>query len=389
MQSFVTAPKTPVPPRWRFEFMKHRRVWIFVSLSLIVGSLGWWAFGPPPNLGIEFAGGSQLTLRFQREPDRTALRSALSQADLRAQLQQIGADEENTLIVRVPSLKDRDADPVLLVQEAIDRELQPNLDRWQDLNRLGGLGLEELLREAGFEESVIDSAVSSLRRARLEVGVFESWEQVAIQTSLQPNVQDVLETETRLGQYSVLATSMVSPQVSGEMRDRGLLAVVSALLAMLVYIWLRFEIAFGIGAIMASLHDVIVAAGLFVAAGLEVDLTTVAALLTLVGYSVNDTVVVFDRVRENRSIHPTLDPVKLLDLSLNQTLTRTLATSGTTLLAALPLLVLGGEALRGFSFLIVVGVVVGTYSTIYIAGPFALWWQENTRRRASSAAAGE
>jgi preprotein translocase subunit SecF len=161
-----------------------------------------------------------------------------------------------------------------------------------------------------------------------------------------------------------------------ELRQKGILAVVLSLLGMLAYIWLRFELRFGIGALMASIHDVLVALGLFALFGYEFNLTTIAAFLTLVGYSVNDTVVIFDRVRENMNASPSEPLVHVMNRSLNETLSRTVLTSGTTLLAAGALFVLGGDVLRGFSFVLAIGVIVGTYSSIYIASPFALLWEQ-------------
>jgi preprotein translocase SecF subunit len=151
---------------------------------------------------------------------------------------------------------------------------------------------------------------------------------------------------------------------------------------MLAYIWIRFELHFGIGALVASFHDVLIVLGFFTLAGFEFNLTTIAGFLTLVGYSVNDTVVVFDRVRENLRQGPRGDLAEVMNRSINQTLSRTLLTGGTTLLATGALLFLGGEVLRGFAFIIVVGILVGTYSSIYIASPFALWWDTTFGRRA-------
>jgi preprotein translocase SecF subunit len=158
---------------------------------------------------------------------------------------------------------------------------------------------------------------------------------------------------------------------------------------MLAYIWMRFELRYGVGAVVATFHDVLITLGLFTVAGLEFNLTTIAGFLTLVGYSVNDSVVVFDRVRENlrQNRRGTLEQV--MNESLNQTLSRTVLTSGTTLLVVGCLLVLGGDVLRGFAFILTIGVVVGTYSSIYIASPLALVWvrwfgaEARSRRRAA------
>ena len=164
-----------------------------------------------------------------------------------------------------------------------------------------------------------------------------------------------------------------------------MLAVLASMLGMLVYIWVRFELRFGIGALAAAVHDVLVTLGLFAFAGFEFNLTTVAAFLTLVGYSVNDTVVVFDRVRENMRRSRRTPLLEVMNQSLNQTLSRTILTGGTTLTACLALMILGGEVLRGFAFILFVGVIVGTYSSIYIASPFALLWEQVLRPRGAGA----
>ena len=150
---------------------------------------------------------------------------------------------------------------------------------------------------------------------------------------------------------------------------------------MMGYIWWRFELRFGLGALAALVHDVIIALGLYVAFGYEFDVTSIAAFLTVVGYSVNDSVVIFDRVRENLRRSRRDGLVEVINHSLNQTLSRTLLTSGTTLLAVTTLFIFGGDVLRGFSFVLMIGVIVGTYSSIFIASPTVLLWERFRRRR--------
>src|SRR3954466_15145283 len=148
-----------------------------------------------------------------------------------------------------------------------------------------------------------------------------------------------------------------------------------SLLGMLVYIWIRFELRFGIGAVMASVHDVVVTLLFYWAFGYEFNLTTIAAFLTLIGYSMNDTVVIFDRMRENMRKTRRKPLIEVMNDSINQTLSRTIMTSGLTFLTVLSLLILGGDVLRGFAFVMTVGIIVGTYSSIYVASPFALLWE--------------
>jgi len=164
----------------------------------------------------------------------------------------------------------------------------------------------------------------------------------------------------------------VGGTVSGELVEKGVIAVALALGMMLIYIWLRFEWQFSVGAIIALIHDVIITLGMFAVTRLEFNLPTIAAILTIVGYSMNDTVVVYDRVRENLRKFKQKPLAELLDVSINDTLTRTIMTSGTTLLALLALVVFGGAVLRGFTLAMIWGVVIGTYSSIFVASPFLM-----------------
>jgi len=173
-------------------------------------------------------------------------------------------------------------------------------------------------------------------------------------------------------------TEFVGPKVSSELVEAGVEAVLLALGAMLIYIWFRFEWQFGVGAVVALAHDVIMTIGIFSLLGLEFNLSTVAAILTIAGYSINDTVVVYDRVRENLRKYKAMGLGELINLSLNETLSRTLLTSFTTLIALLVLFFFGGEVIKGFSFAMIWGVVVGTYSSIFIATPLLIYM--NLRR---------
>ena len=179
-------------------------------------------------------------------------------------------------------------------------------------------------------------------------------------------------------------TEFVGPKVSEELLWDGIYAVTAAILAILVYIWFRFEWQFGFGAVVALIHDVLSTIGIFALLGLEFNLSTVAAILTIAGYSINDTVVVYDRVRENLRRYKTLPLPDLLNKSVNETLSRTVMTSLTTLLALFALYFLGGEVIRGFSFAMIWGVIIGTYSSICLAVPLLLYM--NVQRRTTASA---
>ncbi len=170
------------------------------------------------------------------------------------------------------------------------------------------------------------------------------------------------------------STEVVGPTVQGELIQKGIEAVVGAILAVLIYIWFRFEWQFAIGAVVALIHDVVLTIGIFSLLRIEFGLPVVAAILTIVGYSLNDTVVVYDRIRENLRKFKKMDLVDLLNRSINETLSRTILTSVTTLIALLALYIFGGEVIRGFTFAMIWGVIVGTYSSVFIASPVLLYF---------------
>jgi len=175
-----------------------------------------------------------------------------------------------------------------------------------------------------------------------------------------------------IGDFFVRNTEVVGSQVSGELRRKGLMSVALALIMVLGYIWFRFEWQFGLGAVMALAHDVILTIGVFSLTQIEFNLTIIAAILTIVGYSLNDTVIVYDRIRENLRKYKKMPLPDVLNIAINDTLSRTILTSMTTLLALIALYVLGGSALKGFSFAMIWGVFVGTYSSIFVASPLLL-----------------
>ena len=199
--------------------------------------------------------------------------------------------------------------------------------------------------------------------AMIRIQTQDETESVTPETLAQ--VEEALQGHDSSLQFT--SVESVGPKVSGELVQDAILAVLAALGAVLVYIWLRFEWQFALGAVAALIHDIILTIGVFVVLQLRFDLTTIAALLTIVGYSLNDTVVVFDRVRENLIRFKQRPIEEVIDLSLNETLTRTLMTSFTTLIALISLFVLGGDVLRGFVFAMIWGVFVGTWSSVYVA----------------------
>lgn len=222
------------------------------------------------------------------------------------------------------------------------------------------------------------SQLGRLNLGDVQIQEFGSPNEVLIRIEQQDGGEDkqqdaIAKVKASLGEdVEYRRVEVVGPKVSGELIQSGIFAVVAAILAVMVYIWFRFEWQFSVGAVLALLHDVFITIGLFSALQLEFNLSIIAALLTIVGYSLNDTVVVFDRIRENLRKYKKMQLEELLDLSINDTLSRTVLTSVTTMIALLALYIFGGEVIRGFTFAMIWGVIIGTYSSIFIASPLLL-----------------
>ena len=235
---------------------------------------------------------------------------------------------------------------------------------------LGPLNLGSFQVQEIRSADIAATEPSNVVMIRTEAPTGEGDEAEAAVQSQVNNILDALRAE--FGEIETRRQEAVGPKVSGELLRDGVTALVVALFLMLLYIWFRFEWQFSIGAVMALVHDVILTVGMFSITQFEFNLSTIAALLTIVGYSMNDTVVVYDRVREELRRYKKLPVLKVIDMALNRTLSRTLLTSGTTLLALFAIFFLGGEVLRGFSFAMIWGVFVGTYSSIFIASALLL-----------------
>ena len=241
----------------------------------------------------------------------------------------------------------------------------------------GGI-LIETRSPVAADIAAMRSAVSSIGLGDVSLQEFGDVRDVLIRVEAQPGDEqeqmaaaDAVKAAlgAAVGELEYRRVEFVGPKVSAELVADGVIAVLLALAAMLVYIWLRFEWQFGVGALVALTHDVILTLGVFALVQLEFNLSIIAAILTIIGYSLNDTVVVFDRIRENLRKYRSMELVELLNLSTNDTLSRTTMTSFTTLLALIALFVFGGEVIRGFTFAMIWGILVGTYSSIYVAAP--------------------
>ncbi|MCO5066212.1 MAG: protein translocase subunit SecDF [Rhizobiaceae bacterium] len=242
----------------------------------------------------------------------------------------------------------------------------------------GGTSIEVQAKSGQADSADVRARLNELNMGDVQVQEFGSPSELLIRVEGQnlgdkaeQSVVDKVHLELN-DDYDFRRVESVGPTVSSELAFNGAMGVLASMVAMLIYIWFRFEWQFGLGAIIATIHDVTMMIGLYVITGLEFNLTSIAAILTIVGYSINDTVVVYDRVRENLRKYKKMPIEELLDLSMNQTLSRTILTGVTTLLALIALYIWGGEVIRSFTFAMIFGILVGTYSSVFVAGPLLI-----------------
>lgn len=311
-----------VPEETMIDFIGMRFVAYFVSAILIIGSI-FMISTKGLNFGIDFTGGTVIEVKTPVEPDLAGMRTLLNSLELGAiSIQEFGAKDD--LLIRLPQQVE---DPIA-VQER--EECRANSKDW-----------------AECPPTAQELAIDDVRQA-------------------------VNDTFAEDGEVDYRRVEYVGPQVGKELKQQGLIAVILSMIGILGYVWFRFEWQFGVASIIALLHDTVAIMGLFAFAQMDFDLSTVAAILMIAGYSINDTVVVFDRIRENLRKYKKMPLPELFNMSINQMLSRTLMTSFTTLLALIALYVFGGEVIRGFVDALIIGIVVGTYSSVFVAAPVLL-----------------
>jgi preprotein translocase subunit SecF len=363
-------------------FLSYRKTALSLSTVVILAGLAFQFMGSGLNLGIDFVGGTQVTVKFRSEPDLDQLRATM--ADLEAgtpALQRFDEAEKYEILIRVENPEGEEGDFTAPIIELLHRDLNAEIGDGFDLNTRGAQDLAELLAEQDPDGTGLDvegavehygpmaEAVLDLRKKN---GIFTTLEQLDAIEGLSENSLAMIKERSALGEFALLGAESVGPSVGADLQGKARAAIGFSLLGMLAYIWLRFQLPFGIGAVAALFHDVLITLTALAVTGREINLPTVAALLALVGYSVNDSVVVFDRVRENLKLHRGEDLEQLMNSSINQTLSRTFITSGTTLMVVLSLYFLGGDVINTFAFVLLVGIIVGTYSSIFVASPVAL-----------------
>lgn len=302
----------------KIDWLANRRIFIAISVLLMLAGLGsavvrQWSPGGTEafNLGVDFKGGTVVTVRFKQRPSAEAIRDALTATGAGDAVIQPVIDKPDVVLIKMPLAGTSDA------------ESQAQIDLGRSRVRTG-------LNKFGAERDA----------------------------------------------YEIIGTDAVGAVAGAQLRNKAIAVTLAALVGILMYIAFRFEWTYGAAAVIAVFHDVLVTLGFFSIFQWEVSLTVIAALLTLVGFSVNDTIVIFDRIRENRRLHRRQSLYKITNDAINQTLSRTVITSGLVFLSVLAMVLFGGEVLRGFSLALLIGVVFGTYSSVAIASPIMVWWEQ-------------
>jgi preprotein translocase subunit SecF len=364
-----------------FDFLGNKWPLIGASLVLTAAGLISLAIKGGPNYGIDFKGGALMYLRFNQEPPVQKIRSALEgKVKGEISVQQITGKPEVLVGTEIRDEKELNAN-----RQIIEDTLRTTFGTpggKLDLNNSAADQLAGALRDPLLQANIVLSemdlqnlvkAVEDYRASK--GGLLSSLDQLSSVPAVTPQILNVIKQQAALGPFTILSADVVGPKIGKDLQRQAILATLYALGGMLVYVAFRFEWIYGVAAVIAVFHDTIITIGLFSLFNKEISLTVVAALLTLVGYSMNDTIVVFDRIRENLKLMRRQSLTDLINISVNQTLSRTILTSGLTLLTALSLFIFGGQVLNSFSFALVVGIIVGTYSSIFIASPILVFWQ--------------
>lgn len=364
-------------PQINFLEKKTRRIAFGFSIILILIGL-FILLIRGPRFGIDFAGGFLMEVKFNRDISLAQLRTSLQKINLGDSLIQ-KLSGKNEFLIRVKklpgggekigeTLSDR-------IKKILQKDLNPMEDDKVDLNNIHDR--EELgkkLRELFPEQPDLADQILTYRDSH--GGIFGSFKELLAISGVKEEMLEKLKENFYLGSFIIRREEVVGPAIGRTLQWQAILAVVVAMIGILFYIGFRFEFRLAVAADLALLHDILIALGAVLLTGREISIPVIAAFLTLVGYSINDTIVIFDRIRENLKLYRREKYQNLINKSINETLSRTIITSLTTLFVAFSLFLFGGEVLNDFSFILVVGIITGTYSSIYIASAILVEWHQ-------------
>ncbi|MEW5977612.1 MAG: protein translocase subunit SecF [Acidobacteriota bacterium] len=383
------------------DWIGRRRVFIGVSLLVFLASLAV-LLTKGPRYGIDFRGGTLVYVKFLKSPDLEQIRSALRQKGFGdSTIQRFGTATENEVIISLEQASSEEQGELdrgrVVIGEALNLAFKPASAQAEsvDLNNIGEASLAaELAGLSGLQSAVAGGKDAAQLAAEIidfrdsRGGLVQDFEQLKEIAGINDGVVQALKSRFYLGEFAIRNTEIVGAKVGKDLQRQAVSATLYALGGMLVYVAWRFKgTVYGTAAVVAVFHDVIITLGFFSVFNKEISLTVIAALLTLVGYSMNDTIVVFDRIRENLKLSRREPLAVVVNRSINQTLSRTILTSGLTFIAVVSLYLFGGEVINGFAFALVIGILIGTYSSIAVASPLLVIWHDYQSRRKALAKA--
>jgi preprotein translocase subunit SecF len=373
------------------EFFRNTNIdflgkkWYFLAFSLVFSVAGIFSmlFWHGIPYGVDFRGGTLVYVKFSHTPNDNALRAAMDRAGLHnAKIQRYDQPSNNEVLI--------DLDVQETSEKALDEGKTRIISTLEtsapagklDLNNSSSLAIKNYLMDKDPMHLGSDADQKYTQQAQAVVdardkgqgGVLSSFDQ--LKGGVDPAVAASLPDGFYLSDFSVRNVEIVGPQVGAQLRRQALLATAYSLAGMLIYLGFRFEWIYGVAAVVTVFHDTLITVGFFSLLNKDISLTVIAAILTLIGYSNNDTIVVFDRIRENIKLMRREKLSEIVNRSINQTLSRTILTAGLTFLTVLALYLFGGEVLRGFSLALVIGILIGTYSSIAIAAPILVAYQD-------------
>jgi preprotein translocase subunit SecF len=376
--------------------------WYFLAFSLVFSVSGVLSilFWHHIKLGIDFRGGTLVYVQFEQPPNPDRIRQAMDRAGIHdTRIQPYGTASQKQVAISLAqketqeSALDTGRQTIVQALNASYSSVGAANQGKLDLDNASQGALAQYLQQTdpehlaggpGAAEKYAQQAAAILNHRDHDLGgMFSSIDQ--LNGVADPAVVNQLKQGAYFSGFHVFAADIIGPQVGALLRRQALLATLYSLLGMLVYLWFRFELIYGVAAVVAVFHDTLITVGAFSLSDQEITLTVIAAILTLIGYSMNDTIVVFDRIRENLRLSRRETLTTVVNRSINQTLSRTVLTSGLTFLTVLSLYLFGGEVLRGFSFALVIGILIGTYSSIAVAAPMLVAYQEWRGKRGKRA----
>ncbi len=365
------------------RFMKYKYVALGITILIILAGALNIVFGKGLKLGVDFGEGTLIRVMFKAPVSVGDIRNLLGEVGLGNSIIQEAGKEGREFQIRTmevistkegPELEshEKQASAVISALRGDDGQTERAAGQ-MDLNGVDRRTLAALLETQfpGQGEGLADKIIGR----RTATGIYSEFAQLS-EAGVGPDVVSFLQGKTYLGKLTILSRETVGPQVGKDLRSRATRAIIWSLIGMLVYIAFRFKLANGVAAIFTLTQDVLITLTVYSFTNREINLPIIAGLLTIVGFSINDTIVIFDRIRENQKNLRKMPLEEVMNLSLNQMLSRTFITSGTVLLTVLALFFFGGKVINDFAFVMLVGTIEGVYSTVYLSCPFVLFWQK-------------